>query len=101
MAPGRLAEGLRADERDAGIERLREVADRAADHDLDVDVSWFGTAIRRIPNFTPPHVANVPPLVLGMIKLGRDKQGDFVKGEADESQELEELAKKLEERASD
>ena len=70
-------------------------------NDLDVDVSWFGTAIRRIPNFTPPHVANVPPLVLGMIKLGRDKQGDFVKGEADESKELEELAKKLEERASD
>lgn len=70
-------------------------------NDLDVDVSWFGTAIRRIPNFTPPHQANVPPLVLGMIKLGAKKRGDFVEGEEDESKKLEELAAKMEENASE
>ena len=70
-------------------------------NDLDVDVSWFGTAIRRIPNFTPPHQANVPPLVLGMMKLGAKKRGDFVEGEEDESKKLEELAAKMEENASE
>jgi hypothetical protein len=35
--PRRDAEGLRPDQRDAGLERSGEIADRAADHDLDVD----------------------------------------------------------------
>lgn len=70
-------------------------------NDLDVDVSWFGTAIRRIPDFKPPHQANVPPLVLGMIKLGQKKRGDFIEGEEDESKKLEELAAKMEENASE
>jgi uncharacterized protein YbjQ (UPF0145 family) len=70
-------------------------------NDLDVDVSWFGTAVRRIPNFKPPHVANVPPLVLGMMKLGKKKKGDFIEGEEDESEKLAELGKKMEESASE
>jgi len=70
-------------------------------NDLDVDVSWFGTAVRRIPDFTPPHVANVPPLVLGMMKLGKKKRGDFIEGEEDESARLAELGKKMEESASE
>jgi uncharacterized protein YbjQ (UPF0145 family) len=70
-------------------------------NDLDVDVSWFGTAVRRIPDFKPPHVANVPPLVLGMMKLGKKKRGDFIEGEEDESETLAELAKKMEESASE
>ena len=40
-------------------------------NDLDVDVSWFGTGIRRIPEARRrTHVA-VPPLVLSMMPLGR------------------------------
>ncbi|MEO7113158.1 MAG: heavy metal-binding domain-containing protein [Polyangiaceae bacterium] len=70
-------------------------------NDLDVDVSWFGTAVRRIPDFKPPHQANVPPLVLGMMKLGKKKRGDFIEGEEDESKKLEELAKKMEESAGE
>ena len=70
-------------------------------NDLDVDVSWFGTAIRRIPDWKQSHEALVPPLVLGMIKLGRKKKGDFVEGEEDESKELEELAKEMEKEAAE
>ncbi len=70
-------------------------------NDMDVDVSWFGTAIRRIPNYVAPHVTNVPPLVLGMIPLNRKKARDFVEGEEDESKELEEIGKKMEERAGE
>jgi uncharacterized protein YbjQ (UPF0145 family) len=40
-------------------------------NDLDVDVSWFGTGIRRIPNVPRRTHAEVPPLVLAMMPLGR------------------------------
>jgi uncharacterized protein YbjQ (UPF0145 family) len=40
--------------------------------DLDVDLSWFGTGIRRIPDAEPrPHA--LPPLLLSMMPLGRRK----------------------------
>ncbi|HEY4223178.1 MAG TPA: heavy metal-binding domain-containing protein [Myxococcota bacterium] len=38
--------------------------------DLDVDVSWFGTGVRRIPHAKAP-VHDVPPLILSMMPLGR------------------------------
>ena len=38
--------------------------------DLDVDLSWFGTGVRRIPGRAPaPH--HLPPLLLSMMPLGR------------------------------
>lgn len=40
--------------------------------DVDVDVSWFGTAIRRIPSERRQHVG-LPPMILSMIPLGRRK----------------------------
>ena len=33
-------------------------------NDMDVDVVWFGTGIRRIPGFKPSTHANIPPLIL-------------------------------------
>jgi uncharacterized protein YbjQ (UPF0145 family) len=66
-------------------------------NDVDVDVSWFGTAIRRIPSFTPPAHPNVPPLILSMMPLGRRK--DDVFDEDDDEDEVEELAREAEEEA--
>jgi uncharacterized protein YbjQ (UPF0145 family) len=67
-------------------------------NDLDVDVNWFGTGIRRIPNST--HTPqNVPPLILGMMPLGKRKADELLEGESD-SDKLKELAKRLEEEAS-
>ena len=40
-------------------------------NDLDVDVSWFGTGVRRIPGFKPHEEAKVPQLILSMVPLGR------------------------------
>ncbi len=50
--------------------------------DLDVDVSWFGTGIRRIPG-TRKSVHSVPPLLLSMMPLGR-KNAAVVDAEDDE-----------------
>jgi uncharacterized protein YbjQ (UPF0145 family) len=50
--------------------------------DLDVDVSWFGTGIRRIPDAKAP-VHDVPKLLLSMMPLGR-RNDAVVAGEDDE-----------------
>jgi uncharacterized protein YbjQ (UPF0145 family) len=67
-------------------------------NDLDVDVSWFATGIRRIPGFRQA-VANVPPLILSMMPLGR-KRAEIVE-EEEESDRIKELAKREEERRSE
>jgi len=68
-------------------------------NDLDVDVSWFGTGVRRIPGWTPHGVAKVPPLILSMVPLGR-KKGEIVEGE-DDSEKLEEQAREAEREAAE
>jgi uncharacterized protein YbjQ (UPF0145 family) len=55
---------------------VREVpcgAARCALNDMDVDVSWFGTGVRRIPGWKPHAEPKVPPLVLAMVPLGRTR----------------------------
>ncbi len=62
--------------------------------DLDVDVSWFGTGVRRIPG-SVPHEHHVPQLILSMMPLGRRKDAaidaesdeDDVKVAAEEAEE--------------
>ncbi len=70
-------------------------------NDLDIDITWFATGVRRIPGMAVSHKANVPPLVLGMMPLGRRKKGDVLEGEADESERLAEIAKRAEEKAQE
>ena len=67
-------------------------------NDLDVDVSWFGTGVRRIPDFKPHEQAKVPPLILSMVPLGR-KSREIVEGD-DDSEKLEEQAREAEAEAA-
>lgn len=67
--------------------------------DLDVDVSWFCTGIRRIPNTARRVHADVPPLILSMMPLGK-KQDEFIDG-GDDASEVEQAAKDAEEDAAD
>jgi uncharacterized protein YbjQ (UPF0145 family) len=63
--------------------------------DLDVDVSWFGTGIRRIPERAAQRAHGLPPMILSMIPLGRRKanvidaedDGDDVEIAAEEAEE--------------
>jgi uncharacterized protein YbjQ (UPF0145 family) len=66
-------------------------------NDLDVDVSWFGTGVRRVPGFTPPEHPHVPPLILSMMPLGRKEGAGFE--EEDDADEVAELAKEAEKEA--
>lgn len=50
--------------------------------DLDVDVSWFGTGVRRIPG-SVPHEHHVPKLILSMMPLGRRRDAS-IDAESDE-----------------
>lgn len=68
-------------------------------NDLDVDVSWFGTGVRRIPGWKPHDEPKVPPLILSMMPLGR-KRGEIVEGESD-SESLEEQAREVEREAAE
>lgn len=68
-------------------------------NDLDVDVSWFATGIRRIPGFRQAAQTNVPPLILSMMPLGRRKSE--IVDEEEESDEIKELAKEAEERSAE
>jgi len=69
-------------------------------NDLDVDVSWFATGVRRIPGWQQQQQATIPPLILSMMPLGR-KRGEIVEGEEEESDRIKELAKREEERRSE
>ncbi len=64
-------------------------------NDLDVDVSWFGTGVRRVPHYEPPQRPNAPALILSMMPLGR-KKGEVLE---DEEDDVAEKAKEAEEEA--
>ena len=66
-------------------------------NDLDVDVSWFGTGIRRIPG-RAEQVREIPPLLLSMMPLGRRRDLD-VAAEDDDEDEVEKAAENAEEAA--
>lgn len=66
-------------------------------NDLDVDVSWFGTGIRKIPNAPRKTRAEVPPLILSMMPLGRRK--DALIDAGDDADEVAQAAKDAEEAA--
>jgi hypothetical protein len=68
-------------------------------NDLDVDVSWFGTGIRRIPN-AKPSTLGVPPLILGMMPLGRKRTDDLLEGDSD-AEELKRQAEEEEKKAAE
>jgi uncharacterized protein YbjQ (UPF0145 family) len=65
--------------------------------DLDVDVSWFGTAIRRIAESRRPH-PDVPPLLLSMMTLER-RRDTVIGADEDDADEVERAAEEAEERA--
>jgi uncharacterized protein YbjQ (UPF0145 family) len=67
-------------------------------NDLDVDVSWFGTGVRRIPGYKPHAQAKVPQLILSMVPLGR-KRREIVEGD-DDSESLQEEAREQEREAA-
>jgi uncharacterized protein YbjQ (UPF0145 family) len=74
--------------------------------DLDVDISWFGTGIRRIAEKRRESV-EVPPLILSMMPVGRRR--DTVLGQDEDdadavqraAEEAEEAALELDEETSD
>ena len=65
--------------------------------DLDVNVSWFGTGIRRIPNWQTP-ARDVPPLMLSMMSLGK-RRDTRLGGDDDDEREIERAAEDAEENA--
>jgi hypothetical protein len=65
--------------------------------DLDVNVSWFGTGIRKIPGWKhPPH--DLPPRMLSMMSVGKRKDTSLGK-EDDDANEVERAAEDAEENA--
>ena len=64
--------------------------------DLDVDLSWFGTGIRRIPNRKQTS-HELPAFMLSMIPLGRRKDA-LIEAEDDED-DIEVAAEEAEEAA--
>jgi uncharacterized protein YbjQ (UPF0145 family) len=65
--------------------------------DLDVNVSWFGTGIRRIPDWkTLPH--DVPPLMLSMMSV-RKSRDTSLDEEDDDAADVERAAEEAEENA--
>ncbi len=68
-------------------------------NDLDVDVSWFATGVRKIPGYKQPAQTNVPPLILSMMPLGK-KRREIVEGE-EEADAVKEAAKRVEERSAE
>jgi uncharacterized protein YbjQ (UPF0145 family) len=68
-------------------------------NDVDIDVTWFGTGIRAIPGVAVP--TDVPPLVLGMMPLGRKKRGELLEGMESEDEELRAEAREEEEKAAE
>lgn len=66
-------------------------------NDLDVDVSWFCTGIRRIPGARQRTRVDIPPLTLTMTPLGRRKD-EIIDG-GDDAEEIERAAEDAEEAA--
>jgi uncharacterized protein YbjQ (UPF0145 family) len=65
--------------------------------DLDVNVSWFGTGIRRIADWKRP-AGGVPPLMLSMMTLGK-RRDTSLGGEDDDASDVERAAEAAEENA--
>ena len=64
--------------------------------DMDIDISWFGTGVRRIAGWQPkPHV--VPALLLSMMPLGR--RDDALIDAEDDADDIEIAAEEAEEAA--
>ncbi|HTR52027.1 MAG TPA: heavy metal-binding domain-containing protein [Kofleriaceae bacterium] len=64
--------------------------------DLDIDISWFGTGVRRIAGWQPrPHV--VPALLLAMMPVGR--RADVAIDAQDDADDIEIAAEEAEEAA--
>jgi uncharacterized protein YbjQ (UPF0145 family) len=59
-------------------------------NDLDVDLSWFCTGVRRIPGARRRTRVDIPPLTLTMTKLGRRKD-EIIDG-GDDAEEIERAA---------
>ncbi|MFI5296927.1 MAG: heavy metal-binding domain-containing protein [Polyangiales bacterium] len=68
--------------------------------DLDVDVSWFGTGIRRLGPERRAQV-DVPPLMLSMMPVGRGRKARDTRlgDEEDDADEIERAAEEAEELA--
>jgi uncharacterized protein YbjQ (UPF0145 family) len=59
-------------------------------HDFEVDVSWFGTGIRRLPDAPATRDQNaIPPLVVGMMPLSRRSAEEADETEVAEGDEWE------------
>jgi len=74
--------------------------------DVDIDVSWFGTGIRRIPERMGQRAHAMPPLILSMIPLGRRRDALIdAEDDADDveiaAEEAEEMALEADEAADD
>jgi uncharacterized protein YbjQ (UPF0145 family) len=67
-------------------------------NDLDIDVSWFGTGVRRIPGYKPHAQAKGPQLILSMVPLGRRRR-EIVDGD-DDSERVTEQAREQEREAA-
>jgi uncharacterized protein YbjQ (UPF0145 family) len=66
-------------------------------NDLDVDVSWFGTGIRRVAE-RPRQQIEVPPLILAMMPLDRRKDTEL-EADEDDADAVERAAEEAEEAA--
>ncbi|MEA2752525.1 MAG: hypothetical protein QOI41_6668, partial [Myxococcales bacterium] len=66
-------------------------------NDLDVDLSWFCTGIRRIPGARRRTHVEIPPLTLTITKLGRRKD-EIIDG-GDDAEEIERAAEDAQEAA--
>jgi len=65
--------------------------------DVDIDVSWFGTGVRRIPERQAERAHQIPRLILSMMPLGR-RDDALIDAEDDES-DIEIAAEEAEEAA--
>jgi uncharacterized protein YbjQ (UPF0145 family) len=70
-------------------------------NDLDIDVSWFATGVKRMHNAAEIPHPGVPPLILGMMPLGKKKRGALLEGIESEDEELRAEAREEEERAAE
>jgi len=66
-------------------------------NDLDVDLSWFCTGVRRVPGARARTHVDVPPLVLTMTSLGRRADDRIDAG--DDAEDIERAAEDAEEAA--
>jgi uncharacterized protein YbjQ (UPF0145 family) len=67
--------------------------------DCDIDIVWFATAVRRHHAKVQPEHAQIPPLILAMMPLGRKRDGEIVEDGRDDDEALKEAAKEAEKEA--